>query len=1101
MRPRKAKNTLITAAIGALWFVNPVAQTNALSSRAGPHPIRGAHYPALSPDGKKLCFEYVGDLWTVESEGGIASRLTVHAAYDAYPHWSPDGRWIAFSSNRRGNFDVYLIPSKGGESRQITVNSADDIVQDWSPDGSQILFSSARDSRYADLYTVSVRDGRLRRITNDKSASRYASFTPDGMTILYTRGRQEWWRPRYKGSANAEIYSLSLTDGKTRRLTNYDGFDAWPLPFADGRSMFFVSDRSGTANLCKMTLMGANAVQVTSHISDAVRFPTIARNGSRIAYEREFEIWTLNVANPGTSSSGAQRPLDNFEHPIPIRIFAYSDAKENVVQRVSANAGAASFSLSQDGKSLALALRGKLWTCPAEGGDASQVTRGVAAEYSPIWSSDGSSLAYTTDRNGNLDVYLVDLKTRTEVPVTSDPSDDQNPEFSPDGRLLSFVRRGGGDPGLYVLPTPKIGSDAPKVPSVVNLVGAGTGLGSYEWSPDGRWLAYSRRDPTGTTDIWIVPAVGGTPVNVTRYPGANSSPHWTRDGRRLVFLSSRGGDGSFQSMTLYSLELLPRPARDDELSTGAPGAPVDEDAGQRRRPPDTPIQNPLLPSGPLAQGLGGSALRATIVRIEFDDIHNRAKPVGSSRESIGSFSLAPDARTAMCVMTTGGTQAWWAIDLITGAMNRVAGGGDTGTGVQFAQDGSGFFFLGPSGAVFRLGRGTPAPVRVAFTALMEVDRRREMAEAFNEAWRHLRTEFYDPKMHGTDWQNLRMKYEPVLNEITAKEDFVWLLSAMIGELNASHLGVTSAADPGASVATAHLGLTFDQEYSGPGLKVKSVMPKGPADQLGHHIQAGEYIMAIDGENVAFNESMYRALQDKVDKNVDALVNGKPVKEGAHAVKLKAISKAALEDLEYERWVASRREKVDALSGGRLAYIHIRAMDQPSLRKFQRELFGDAQAKEGLVLDVRFNGGGRIHDDLFALLLRKPHVFEVPRDSERSSQPFQVWNRPTTLLINEGSASDAEIFPNGFREYGLGKLVGVPTYGGVIGTTNITLIDGTTFRIPRTGWYTPGGRNLENYGVPPDIRVEMSPEDYATDNDRQLEAAVNTVLAQLPAHRL
>jgi len=241
--------------------------------------------------------------------------------------------------------------------------------------------------------------------------------------------------------------------------------------------------------------------------------------------------------------------------------------------------------------------------------------------------------------------------------------------------------------------------------------------------------------------------------------------------------------------------------------------------------------------------------------------------------------------------------------------------------------------------------------------------------------------------------------------------------------------------------------------------------------------------------------MYRALDDRTDKQVELLVNARPGREGARTVKIKPISKSAAEDLEYEQWVRKRRQMVDTLSAGRFAYLHIRSMDQPSLRRFQRELFGDAQSKAGLVLDVRFNGGGRIHDDLLALLIRKPHVYEIPRDAERSTQPFQVWNRPVILVINEYSSSDAEVFPNGFRQYGLGKIVGVPTYGGVIGTTDITLIDGSRFRIPRTGWFTLDGKNLENTGVQPDIRVEHSPEDNANDTDRQLEAAVRELLVE------
>jgi tricorn protease len=419
-----------------------------------------------------------------------------------------------------------------------------------------------------------------------------------------------------------------------------------------------------------------------------------------------------------------------------------------------------------------------------------------------------------------------------------------------------------------------------------------------------------------------------------------------------------------------------------------------------------------------------------------------------------------------------------------------------GSGPEFAPDASRFFYLAPGGTITFLGRQAPAPGTLAFSAYMEVDRRAEIAAAFNQAWRELRTNFYDPKMHGADWQALRSKYQSILPEIAAKEDFAWLLQSMIGELNASHTGATPPASGGSTVATGYLGLEFDQDYAGPGLKVKSVLHKGPTDQLGRRVEPGQYVMAIDGVDVSFTEPMYRTLEDKVGASVEILVADKPSKEGARSLKVRPIASAAAQDLAYDEWVEQRRKKVDDLSGGRLAYMHIKAMDQASLQKFQRELFGYAQAKEGLVLDERFNGGGRIHDDLLALLIRKPHVYETPRDAERSTQPFQIWARPTILLINEYSASDAEIFPNGFREYGLGKIVGVPTSGAVIGTTDITLVDGTRFRVPRTGWTTLSGKNLENWGVPPDIQVEMQPDDYAADNDKQLEAAVKEILKEM-----
>jgi tricorn protease len=337
-----------------------------------PKSIRGAHYPALSADGKHLCFEYLGDLWIVPSEGGNARRLTVHRAYDAYPRWSPDGNWIAFSSNREGNFDVFIIPVKGGEARQLTFNSSDDFVQDWSPDGAQILFSSARDSRYADLYTISVKDSRIRRITFDKSACRYATYSPDGKTIAFTRGRQEWWRPRYKGTANSDIYSVPSTGGKATRYTTYPGIDAWPMFAYDNKTLYFVSDRNGSPNLYSVNPHAETPEQVTFHTSDPVKFPSMARHGSRIVYEQNFEIHVLDLETQKIARFGNT-----------LSIIASSDAKDNATQRIAANAGAGPASISPDSKTLAFALRGEIWTSPVAGGDALRMTKTPAAEYSP----------------------------------------------------------------------------------------------------------------------------------------------------------------------------------------------------------------------------------------------------------------------------------------------------------------------------------------------------------------------------------------------------------------------------------------------------------------------------------------------------------------------------------------------------------------------------------------------------------------------------------------------------------------------------------------------------------------------------------------------
>jgi len=1005
----------------------------------GQEPIRCGRTPDISPDGRRVAFSYLGDVWIVETIGGVARPLTRHESYNINPVFSPDGRQIAFTSNRHGGNDVFVMPVEGGRPTRLTHDSAADVVNGWSPDGKHVLFSSARSTGFPlsyELYTVPVTGGRAQRIS--RSEGREGSFAPKGDQIAYVRGPGTWYRKGYRGSSNDDIWICSADGSNNRRLTEFEGQDNSPMWGADGQSLYYVSEQFGSpANIVRQAGIGSKPEQISYHKDDGVRRARISANGEWLAYECGPDLWVVSTRG------GSPRKL---------AIEVHADDKSNPERKATYTSGATEYALSADEKHVVFAVHGELFLIPLAGGKATRLTDHPAYDHSAIWAPDGKSVLFLSDRNGHEDIYELTpddpehpefTKAHkfkvTQLTKTNDA--EAGISFAPDGTEVAFLRAG-------KLWTMKPDGSEQKV--IVNQ----TQVFDYDWAPDSKMLAYARMDGSFASDLFIINADGsGEARNVTRYATYNGDVTWSSTGHKLGFVSNRRRGSSMHVLSLQ------KPA--------VPGAPTTSD-------------------------------------IDWEDIHMRTRAAAPITAEEGAIS--PDgAKVAFRSSGSSGDDLWVA-NVNGSQLTRITTGNARPTQIRWSRrlpdlvyfrDGTGSIRLA------RVGYSSSEPAKVPFTAKMTIRRDEEYAEMFEQSWRALADQFYDATFHGVDWLAIRAKYRPLLKHIAMKEDLYALVSLMLGELNASHLGISGFASLPDEM-TADLGLIFDETYQGNGLKIAEVLKLGPADRRGLDLKPGQIVAAIDGVELTPQVDVSKLLNDKVGESVTvhALVNPSSDPrdpKNRRRVEITAASRGTIQDLMYERWVATNAKRVQELSKGTLGYIHIPGMDEAGLDRFVRELYSDNFTREAIVLDVRFNGGGFTHDQVLNYLGAKEHTFFRQRNGNEGlvlRSYDRKWTRPLILLINNRSYSDAEIFPSAFRTLGLGKLVGQPTGGLVIGTTSIRLIDGSSFRVPRTGVYTATGTNMEKEGVRPDIFVEPHPDQLARGLDPQLEKAVQTLLADV-----
>lgn len=1048
--------------------------------------------PGISPNGSEIAFVSGGDIWTVPTTGGEARLLVAHADNESRPLYSPDGKYLAFSSTRSGNGDIYLLTLETGDLRRLTYDDGAESLTAWSKDGKMLYFqSTSRDiSGMNDIYRVAVTGGTPMPVTADRYASEFFGVpSPDGTTLAFSaRGiaAAQWWR---KGSSHldqTEIWTCKIGTKKGdkpayERLTEGGAKELWPLWSPDGQTLYYMSDRNGSQNLWAKPLKG-QPTMLTTFNGGRVLWPSMSLDGRTIVFERDFQLWTYDVASKQAK-------------PMTIRLRGAAAGSSVDHQKLTGQFR--DLAVSPDGKKVAFTAHGEVFAASAkEGGDAMRVSNSPAVESQLAWTPNSRSLLYVSTRHGMANLFQYDFATRAETRLTDSALDDGAPVLSPDGQSVAFMRNG-QELRLLDLTTKK---DRVLYKGYLGRPPF-AGTGTVAFSPDGKWLAFVAYGAKTFRNVWVVPVAGGDakPISfIANTFGGNVS--WSPDGKYILF----GTNQRTETAQIARVDLVPRTPKfreeqfrdlfNEEVPRNVRPTPTAPAATTSTAPGRSSLDT--VATGK-AKGAGKEA--TTIV---FDGIRQRLSllPVGIE---VDGQSISKDGKTLLLVASVAGRQNLYTYSLDeTSAERPVARQLTTTAGsksnAQFTADGKEVFYL-EQGRIQSVSLERREPKPIAVTAELDVDFATEKLQVFSQAWDVQNKGFYDPAFHGTDWNAVKTTYEPFAAGARTPDELRRLLNLMVGELNASHSGVAGPQGT-TDITTGRLGLRFDRiTYENTGkLLITEVVNLGPASLIGT-IKPGDYLLAIDGTTIDATTNVDYLLNNKINRQVTLSVAASPT-AAPREVSVMPVNLATEKGLLYKQWVQQQRDFVDKASGGRLGYVHMFDMSAESLNQLYIDLDADNHARDGVVVDVRNNNGGFVNPYAIDVFARKGYLTMTSRGLPSAPARSQLGQRaletPTILVTNQHSLSDAEDFTEGFRMLKLGKVVGEPTAGWIIFTSAAQLIDGSSIRLPFSKITDNAGKNMELAPRPVDVPVTRPIGESYTDQNAQLTVAVKELIKQL-----
>ena len=1050
-------------------------------------------YPAISPDGQTILFSYKGDIYKVAAAGGTAIPLTISEAYEFSPVWSHDGKSIAFASDRYGNFDVFVMPATGGEARRLTFHSGREIPSSFSADDKMVIFSAHRQDLVTDgqfpvgvmseLYSVPVAGGKINQLLPIPALEVTVSRSGDKLIYEDQKGYESDWRKHHTSAIARDIWVYDMKGRKYTRLTSFKGEDRNPVFDSNDKDYYYLSEQSGSFNVYKSSVQDPAASTALTHFSKhPVRFLTRADDNT-LCFGFDGEIYIKKATGE--------------PQKVPIRIAEDGRTVEERILPV--NGGVTEMKLSPNGKEIAFVFRGEVFVTSITGGVTKRITNTPWQERSVSFSPDGRSLVFAAERDGSWNIYTMSISRKEEpyfyastvlkeATVVATPAEEFQPAFSPDGKEVAYLEN------RVTLKVMNLASKQSRtiLPADKNYSYA-DGDQYYQWSPDGKWflVQFGLPERVMTPEAGLVASDGKSPlINLTLSGYDDNSPKWAMDGKMMIWGSDRDGalqqGGNAISGDVFGM-FFTKDAFDRWKLSKEDFALLKEQEEKKEKDKKKEGEDKKKDSADKKK----DSLKE--IKIDWDNLTDRKLKLTTHTSDASDWLLSRDGEKLYYLTSFEKGYDLWMTETRTHETKLFAKLGARYAGMELSTDGK-FIYVLAEGRIQKIDADNGKMESVSIQGEMALKEADEKAYIFDHAWRQVKAKYYVVDMNKVDWDLYYKAYKKFLPYINNDYDFAEMLSEMLGELNVSHTGCYySGNSRRGNDQSASLGIFYDYSYTGAGLRIAEVIDDGPLDKAASKAGAGIILEKIDGEPITDSIDYYSLLNRKAGK-LTLLSFYNPVTHTRWEETVKPISGGEENQLQYLRWVKMRRKETDSLSGGKIGYIHVRAMNDASMRTVFEEALGRNLGKEALIIYTRFNGGGNIHEQLSDFLNGKKYFDIIPHGQYVGSEPYQKWVKPSIVLIGESNYSDAHLFPAAYTLKNAGKTLGMPIPGtGTFVWWEEQIDPQLVFGMPMGGWRTMEGYFEEGHQMEPDILVRNEPDVLSGGHDQQIAAAVKELL--------